>query len=180
MSHTPDNYLSNRVLKLNVGFLLSDNIQSRNHDSTLDIPSVRVSDDMILNFVRGALRLSRTKEGVLVQARLETQIAGECTRCLDPVNHDITVIIEELYAYHSDADTEFRIGEDAVLDLNPLLRAEVLIESGGQLLCGPDCAGICPECGANRNHTDCQCELDNIDPRMAVLKQLLDSSQESG
>ncbi len=175
MSSTPERYLSNRVLKLNVGFLLSDSAHSRNHDSMLDFPAVRVADDVLLHYVRGPLRLNRTKEGVLVQAHIETQRAGECTRCLDNFDHNLEFDIEELYAYHSDVDTEFRIDDDSVLDLNPLLRAEVLMVLDGQVLCREDCAGLCPDCGANHNHTHCTCADDKIDPRMAVLKQLLDS-----
>lgn len=177
MSSPPESYLSNRVLKLNVGFLLGDSAHSRNHDSTLDFPAVRVADDLILNYIRGPLRLNRTKEGVLVQAHIDTQRVGECTRCLDSVNHNLDFHIEELYAYHSQVDTEFRIGEDGVLDLNPLLRAEVLMALDGPALCREDCAGLCPTCGVNRNHTHCDCDDANIDPRMAILKQLLDSQR---
>lgn len=177
MSTTPDTYLSNRVLKLNVGFLLGDNIVSRTHDSTLEFPAVRVADDLYLHYIHGPLRLSRAKEGVLVQANIDTELKGTCSRCLDPINRTVHVEIEELYAYHSDADTEFRIGEDAVLDLGPLLRAEVMMASDTPALCRTDCQGLCPECGANRNHTTCTCDTDVLDPRMAVLKQLLDKDQ---
>lgn len=173
MSGSPIHYLHNRVFKLNVGFLLSSGA-GHNHNSTLDFPDVRVSDDLSLNFVKGPLRLSRTKEGILVQAELEVAIHTECIRCLDPVDHVMTLHIEELYAFQSDADTEFRINEDAVLDLAPLIRAETYIELTKGALCQPDCKGLCPECGVNLNRETHDCDLDYVDPRLAVLKQLLD------
>lgn len=173
MSGSPIHYLHNRVFKLNVGFLLSSGA-GHTHNSTLDFPDVRVSDDLSLNFLKGPLRLSRTKEGILVQAELEVSIHTECVRCLDPVDHVMTLNIEELYAFQSDAETEFRINEDAVLDLAPLIRAETFIELAKGAFCQPDCKGLCPECGVNLNRETHDCDLDYIDPRLAVLKQLLD------
>jgi len=173
MTHSPISYVSNRVLKLNVGFLLSSG-PAHSHDSALDLPVVRVSDDLMLKYIRGPLRLSRTKEGLLVQARLQAAVDSECFRCLDPIEQDITVDLEELYTFHFNATTEFRINDDGILDLAPLLRAEVLISLSQRALCRPDCAGLCPECGVNWNHETCTCNLDNIDPRLAKLQKLLD------
>jgi len=173
MNETPTNYVSSRVLKLNVGFLLADG-PAHSHDSVLDFPRVRVSDDLTLEYVRGPLRLSRTKEGVLVQAQLEAGIDDECCRCLEPVHRVVHVELEELYGYHSEMQAEFTIGEDANLDLGPLLRDEVLIVTSSRTVCMDDCKGLCPECGANLNRTTCDCHLEILDPRMAVLKKLLD------
>ena len=62
-----------------------------------------------------------------------------------------------------------------ILDLAPLLREEILIHTDKRILCKPDCKGLCPECGKNRNRETCDCEQDRIDPRFAALKDLLDS-----
>ncbi len=169
-------YLSNRVLKINVGFLLNEG-PAHSHDSELDFPAVRIAEDLTLGYVRGRLRLSRTKEGILVQAHLHIGMQDECFRCLDPVARDIEVDLEELYTFHSMAESEFSIDEDAVLDLNPLLRAEVLIKTDQRAICRPDCKGICPDCGANLNHESCECQQDTIDPRFAALRQLLDDKR---
>jgi uncharacterized protein len=165
-------YLNNRVLKINVGFLLADG-PGNIRDFDLDVPTVRVSDDLILSYARGKVRLSRTKEGILVQARLEAGIPAECYRCLEPVEQTLDIDLEELYAYHSEVKTEFMIGENAELDLSPLLRAEALMAADHRAMCRPDCNGLCPECGTNLNDSTCDCELGNIDPRLAALKSLL-------
>lgn len=174
MNHSSNRFLSNRVLKINVGFLLADG-PGHTHESQFDYPAVKLADDLTLNYVRGPVRLSRTKEGILVQAHLEAMVDDECYRCLTPVESVLHLEIEELYLYHSQASAEFRIGEDAILDLAPLLRAEALIQASGRFLCQPECKGLCPECGANLNIAPCDCHLDRIDPRMAALKALLDS-----
>ncbi|HEX2908589.1 MAG TPA: DUF177 domain-containing protein [Phototrophicaceae bacterium] len=165
-------YVSNRVLKINVGFLLADG-PGHSHETAFDVPQVRVSDDLTLDYVRGPLRLSRTKEGVLVQGKLETGIGGECYRCLEPVTENVTVEIEELYVYPPRMDAEFVVEETAVLNVGPLLRDEVIIATARGLLCQPDCRGLCPTCGTNLNQASCDCDTSAADPRLATLRNLL-------
>jgi uncharacterized protein len=164
-------YVSNRILKMNVGFLLSAG-PGHIHETEYDVPAVRVAEDVDLAYVRGPLRLSRTKEGILVQGELNIGVEDECYRCLEPVLRDLTVEVEELYTYPNTKLSEFSIGDDAILDLAPLLRAEMIIADARGILCQPDCKGLCPTCGANLNHGPCDCQ-DDIDPRLAKLKELL-------
>lgn len=167
-------FISNRVLKVNVGFLLSAGAGNY-QDSRLDIPDpLRVADDLDVHSIEGTLRLTRTKEGVLVQARVTIIVDNICSRCLDVVQQAIDLDLEELYAHPPSSISEFGIGADAILDLAPLLRAEVLIEKSHKILCREDCLGLCPECGANLNHETCTCNTEQIDPRLARLKELLD------
>ncbi len=168
-------YVSNRVLKINVGFLLSDG-PGHSRDMTFDVPTVRVSDDVMLQYLRGDLRISRTKEGLLLQGSFTAGIEDECSRCLEDVKRTLAFDIEELVAYPTPVGTEFSVSDDGILDLAPLVRAEALIEASRTVLCRADCKGLCPECGTNLNHETCHCHEDDIDPRMAKLKQLLKSS----
>jgi uncharacterized protein len=173
MSHQNRSVVSDRVLKLNVGFLLSTG-PGHNHDSEIDFPAIKLSDDTVIEYLKGKLRLSRTKEGILVQAKLDTAIEAECYRCLQPVEHEFTLELEDLYATNHPVESEFVIDEDAMLDLSPLIHDEVLIEQSYRVLCKQDCQGLCPICGTNLNVETCDCDRDNIDPRLAALKQLLD------
>lgn len=165
-------YVSNRVLKINVGFLLAAGV-GNHHDSTFDVPTVKVADDLTVEYVRGPIRLSRTAAGILVQGQLEAGITGECYRCLDTVTQNVTITVEELYAYPASSTSEFSVFDDAVLDLAPLLRAEVMLASTNGMLCREDCKGLCPECGTNLNHETCDCASNTIDPRLAGLKNFL-------
>lgn len=167
-------YLPTRVLRTNVGFLLSAG-SGTYQDSRLDIPeAVKVSDDLFVNRIGGTLRLTRSKEGILVQADLSINVDNECSRCLDTVVQDIEVGIEELFAYPESPMTEFSVAPDANLDLAPLLRAEILIEMAHKILCRPECQGLCTLCGANLNQEPDHTHEAPIDPRFAALKQLLD------
>ena len=179
MSSPTIHYVNPRVLKLNVGHLLAAG-PGHSQETGFDIPALRLDDELLVEYVRGPLRLTRTKEGILVQGRLEVGLKNECYRCLDPVLQPITVEIEELYSHPASFDVEFIIHEDAILDLAPLLRAEVLIDSARGVLCREDCKGLCRECGANLNYAACDCDLNDVDPRLAGLQALLNESEETG
>ncbi len=169
-------YVSSRVLKLNVGFLLAGG-PGHSHDTAFDVPAVRVAADLDLEYLRGPLRLSRTKEGILVQGELQVGLEDECARCLDPVSREVIIKLAELFAYPIPLDNEFSVNDTGILDLAPLVRDEVFIALSSGALCRPDCKGLCPYCGQNLNNATCDCESDAIDPRFAQLKELLDSKQ---
>jgi uncharacterized protein len=175
MKRYENGFVGSRVLKLNVGFLLAGGA-GHSHMTEFDVPPVRVADDVDLAYLRGGLRLSRTKEGILVQGVLHLGLDSECYRCLTPLQRDLKLEIEELFASETSAVpmAEFSVGEDGILDL---ARAEAIIADERGALCRPDCMGLCPDCGANLNNGACNCRQDEIDPRMAKLKQLLDASR---
>ena len=58
------------------------------------------------------------------------------------------------------------------LDLKEIIREQILLNLPEQVFCTPDCKGLCPKCGANRNLIDCNCNETEIDPRWAALKNL--------
>jgi uncharacterized protein len=63
--------------------------------------------------------------------------------------------------------------EGNVIDLAHLVREQLYLAMPMKALCHPDCAGLCPQCGANLNITTCGCEHRWVDPRLAALGQLL-------
>ncbi len=172
MKHLTNGFVSNRHLKMNVGFLLASG-PGHSHELVFDAPATRVAEDVDVSYVRGPLRLSRAAEGILVQGELHIGIQDECYRCLESVERDVAIEIEELYAYPNPNGSEFSVAEDGVLDLAPLIREEALIEDSHGALCRPDCKGLCPECGVNLNREPEHTHDELIDPRLAKLKELL-------
>lgn len=167
-------YLPSRVLKLNVGFLMDGHTNSK--DIPMDLPRVQVDDELMLESVVGELRISRTKEGLLVQGDLQIGVVGECYRCLDDVARQLSVHIEELYATSNELsaeEAEFHIYDDGQLDLAPLLRAEVLIQTTRGLRCEDEAA-----CTERMQNLEEQAGIDHIDPRMAKLRELLNSDDQ--
>lgn len=117
------------------------------------------------------LRLESVVDGVLVTGLVTVIVAGECGRCLDPIEWELDIDVQELYLYpgtDSDDDEASRIVGEA-LDLEPLIRDEVVLELPFMPLCQDDCAGLCPTCGANLNADPDHSHGPVIDPRWGEL-----------
>ncbi|MFT4217722.1 MAG: YceD family protein [Micropruina sp.] len=117
------------------------------------------------------IRLESVVEGVLVTGAAEVTLTGQCGRCLEPISFDEEIDLQELYLYpdkEPDDDEASRL-EDDLLDLEPLLRDMVVLDLPYTPLCRPDCAGLCPDCGANLNADPDHAHDDRIDPRWAGL-----------
>jgi uncharacterized protein len=96
------------------------------------------------------LRLESVVEGVLVSGSATVEVRGECVRCLGDVSDELEVAIQELYVYpgvEPDDDLASRLEGD-LIDLEPLLRDDVVLDLPFQPLCRDDCLGLCVECGA--------------------------------
>ena len=61
--------------------------------------------------------------------------------------------------------------KDSLL-LEDVLREQVLLSLPVRTLCKPDCKGLCPRCGENRNSTACTCDVGPSDPRWEALSGL--------
>ena len=182
MSATAGRYLNKRLLRINVGFLLSEG-PGNAREIPLDFSQrVQVDEDLFLGALTGRLILTRTKEGILVQGELNVTHERECDRCLDEFKHRFGLDIAELFASPPDANKSvFSVDSNGEIDLAPLLREEVLIEASYRVICQDSCRGLCAETGdklvgesslRDRGAESAE-EFTEIDPRLAVLKQLL-------
>lgn len=69
---------------------------------------------------------------------------------------------------------ELLVVENNQLNVDELARADIYLELPTKFLCSPDCKGLCPTCGANWNVAQCGCAVKETDPRLAVLKKLVE------
>ncbi len=171
-------YLKKRLLRVNVGFLLSEGPGNSREIPIAFNQRVQVDEELFLRALTGGLVLTRTKEGILVQGQLDVAHERECDRCLDGFEHRFGLDLAELFASPPDASKSvFSVDSNGEIDLAPLLREEILIESSYRAICRADCRGLNSETG-DRLAEDSPGDHDfadqaEIDPRMAVLKQLL-------
>jgi len=122
------------------------------------------------------LLLESVVEGVLVSGNVDVVAVGECARCLDPLERELAVDVQELYAYpgHGDEDTR-SVVDDGLIDLEPALRDAVVLALPLAPLCRPDCPGLCSVCGAHLAG-DPDHRHDEVDPRWAALAALRDDA----
>ncbi len=126
------------------------------------------------------LRLESVSEGVLVSGTVRGTAVGECGRCLRPIELELDVPVQELYAY-PDSTTEATTDEDEIsrvqddrIDLEPLVRDAVVLALPTTPLCRPDCPGLCPVCGSHWDDLPADHRHEEqLDPRWAALRKLL-------
>ena len=126
------------------------------------------------NLVGNAL-VSRTTEGLLVQFKGHAQTKVDCVLCLEPFHQAIDLDFIEMYTFpsHADQDTELILPDDLHIDLHPLIGEYLCLEIPISPTCKPDCKGLCPVCGENLNLVTCDHHEESVDPRLSVLKTLL-------
>ncbi len=115
--------------------------------------------------------LESLSDGIVVTGRVSAPWQGACRRCLGTASGTLDVPVQELYQSRPESDEAFPINGD-LLDLEPLVREAVLLELPLAPLCRPDCAGLCPECGTDRNESDCGHRPVTGDPRWGALDEL--------
>jgi len=129
----------------------------------------------------------RGPKDIVADIRLRGQFAGRfqvpCARCVEPVEiplaSDFDLIFRPVVAdseptERSITPPETEIGyyqKDSLL-LEDVLREQVLLSLPVRTLCKPDCKGLCPRCGQNRNSQECSCDVGPSDPRWEALAGL--------
>ncbi|MBR6593821.1 MAG: DUF177 domain-containing protein [Clostridia bacterium] len=101
-----------------------------------------------------------------------------CGRCGEVFGEVIGFSTERPVARKlSDGDNdEYLVAdEDGFLDLDSFFEEELLLELPTKFLCSEACKGLCPKCGVNLNSGGCSCSHKEVDPRLAVLKALLEN-----
>lgn len=134
----------------------------------LALPEARVPDGAPLTV---DVELEALSDGIVVHGTVSAPWVGECRRCLGPAAGEAVAVVEEIYQEHPVTDEAFTFDGDAI-DLGPLARENLLVELPLAPLCRPDCAGLCPTCGADRNAAPCSCETAATDIRWGALDAL--------
>jgi len=139
--------------------------------------------------------LQKVSEGVILRGQFAARLTSPCKRCLREVVSDIPVsfslnLVSRQWFESSgladalddesrdqagsfdleDADEDWFDGK--TIDLDPILREQLLLALPMQVVCREDCRGLCPVCGQDLNERACGCEPKVLDPRLAALKSI--------
>jgi uncharacterized protein len=121
------------------------------------------------------LEVSRPSGGYAFRLRFPTHLEGPCMRCLEPAALDLDVEAREIDQAATD-DEELRSPyvTDDELDIGRWAHDAAMLALPAQLLCRPDCAGLCPVCGVSLNDADpADHEHERpTDPRWSALNDL--------
>lgn len=120
----------------------------------------------------------RNTAGVLeLTGELTTTLHGVCDRCVSEFTRAVQIPIHAVLVSEEEleqAEDEWVFGiHDGCADLTDIITTAFVLNMDSQLLCRPDCKGVCFRCGKNLNEGPCGCRKEP-DSRFAVLQQLLD------
>jgi uncharacterized protein len=167
------------ALRINVGFIVNQAI-GYSRDFSIEIPDYSFSDSLDVRNLAFDILISRTTEGLLVQVNGHALLELECGYCLESFWHNLSFDFVEMFTFRSHAveDTELILPDDLQIDLAPLLTEYLYLDIPINPMCKSNCQGLCPICGENQNTSTCNHGEDNVDPRLSVLKTLLDGDSE--
>jgi uncharacterized protein len=133
--------------------------------------------------ITGLVRLEKHGQDILVRGQLAGHLELACSRCLEsfgaPAAIDFDLLLvpaqaaasaeaEELSP--SDLDLDYYTGES--VDLESLLREQIILMMPLKPLCDENCQGLCPQCGANFNRETCRCQTDAVNSPFAQLAKV--------
>jgi uncharacterized protein len=172
-------------LQFNVAQLLKEPTgATRSHDINVEITNELDEDVIAVSPLVGQVKFLRTGPNVLVTGQLQTTLQKICGRCLTDFTIPASIELEEEFYPVVDIvtgiplpkslqiDSANLIDEQNILDLTEVVRQELVVVSDAILYCRPDCQGLCPQCGQDRNVSLCNCQEEQIDPRWAGLQAL--------
>jgi uncharacterized protein len=147
-----------------------------------------------------AVNLRKVSGGVLLNGRFTSRVEAPCKRCLAearlelPVAFTLNLVpaslvrgedvlsedeVEEKEKHQGETGGSFsgneadeEVFDGKVIDLDPLVREQLLLCLPMNALCREDCRGLCTQCGQNLNEKQCGCESKFVDPRFAALKNI--------
>lgn len=128
-------------------------------------------------------RISRSEDKVVVKGDFAAIVKVECDRCLQPVDlpigGDFRVEYVTAETYKSFESAELAVEELALsifdgefIDVDDLVREQLLLAIPTYAVCREECKGFCPVCSADRNTNECNCDATEIDPRWGALRDL--------
>ena len=134
---------------------------------------------------RVAGRIQQSDSKVTVKGEVSAELQLECDRCLKSLSIPVASTFEVEYVtpdiYRAgqeaellDEDLSLSVFDGEVVDIDELVREQLLLALPAQVLCREECKGLCPECGGDKNLADCKCQETEIDPRWAGLKEIVD------
>ncbi|MGM0494358.1 MAG: YceD family protein [Armatimonadota bacterium] len=163
-------------------------LTQRDAEITLEIdePTPIGTDVEFVGNVTGRITLHNTGGRIAAWGHLEATALMECGRCLVehkvPLSFDFSETcsfdqIDEPLAYtqvaSEDETAAIPLLDGDTVDLSELVRQLLVLHTPPRSLCREACRGLCPHCGENLNVEECECETEEIDPRLAPLRELL-------
>ena len=130
--------------------------------------AINAGESMLIEF-----KAESVSDGVLISGQVKSKAKGECGRCLDEIERDVSEEFRELFVYESrkgeDEEDEIFALDGDIADIETAIRDAVVLTMPINPLCKPDCKGLCSECGERWEKLAPDHTHEKIDPRWSGL-----------
>jgi uncharacterized protein len=127
--------------------------------------------------------LTHSDGEVRIQGKYTVEMRAQCDRCLGgarfPLDAGFDLFYQPMSSIAREEEVQIGPGEAEIgfyegggMELEGILREQVLLALPMQRVCREDCKGICPVCGRNRNETACDCRIESADDRWGALRNV--------
>ncbi|MTI96068.1 MAG: DUF177 domain-containing protein [Firmicutes bacterium] len=159
------------AIKFNKANELKGTVEANVGELDLAYEEVQWQEPVIISY-----QVTNAGDLYLFEARVQFSYSIACSRCLAPIEEKKELTVQEQFGRRTDQsnpseDIQAVTGDE--IDVTDSIRDQILLTMPAKPLCKQDCAGLCPQCGGDRNRVACDCREDNIDPRLAALGKLL-------
>jgi len=149
----------------------------------IDFAGDELEQDSLLRAAGEAALVPHTAGEVRVQGRFSVEMVAACDRCLERTRYPLEAGFDLYYRPAETIAREEEVGIDEAeseigfytgegIELEDVLREQVLLALPMQRICREDCKGICPACGQNRNQAPCNCKMEDAAGRWEALQKL--------
>lgn len=171
-------------MKININSIPEEGLEIRETKDRSWLPTLfggAGADDFTLDEVQVVCQIRRLEQTAFLNGTVATVIRTACSRCLEqaelPVNVPFRYTLmpaaedrmEEVEL--TEEDLEYGVYDGEIIDCDPLIYEQIVLQIPMKVLCRDDCRGLCPQCGANLNLGACSCPEKAGDERLAVLKK---------
>ncbi|MFC1810869.1 DUF177 domain-containing protein [Patescibacteria group bacterium] len=142
-------------------------------------------DYKALSNITGKVSFMKLEDGILAEASdIKLRAEFDCNKCNDKFSKKIQVEnASRMYFFEKKQDIQdlmdiFYVDiENMKVDISDFIRQEIILHFPQIPVCSNSCKGLCPKCGTNLNHKNCNCKKDSNDQKdqekpLAILKQL--------
>jgi uncharacterized protein len=165
-------------MRINVAFLKKAVGDSKHFELEENMPSIDTKNNKVVFNASAKVNLDVTNVGTHLEVRgtINAVARLNCGRCLEEYDFPVETEFEENYF---SAETGERVEDDDskpftgdYIDITEDVVSAVQLSLPMRQICKEECKGLCSQCGINLNHEQCDCKEDDVDPRLAILKEL--------
>ena len=165
---------------VNLNKVFQDSEKNKQLEFILDLSDEDVSCDAKFNQpVKAVLDLTKGVGETFIKLTVQATALCSCARCLELFNREFNFSQEFVVTPDilTQSDPEIPVSSDYTLNVKQLVLQELSLAIPNAMYCDENCLGLCQYCGKPLKE-NCGCQSKQIDPRLAILKQLLQDNDD--